>query len=326
MSTITSARRLGFAAALVLGSVGASAAPREIPLPGDRAFPESITSTGDGTLYVGGLATGGVLRARAGSAQAEPWIKPGAYDTRSVFGVLADEKSRTLWVCSNDVSSLGVPGPTSVEGGFLKGFDLDTGEGKISARLPGAHALCNDMAIAPDGAVLVTNSLAPQILRLAPGGKQLDVWLSDPAFTPPKGGVGLDGIAFGGDGNLYVDTFDKAELFRIDVKDGKAARVTKLQASRPLALADALRPAEGGSFLMIEGAGRLDRATVSGDRVSIETLKDGFAQPTGVTWVGTTAWVAEGQLSHLFNPKSGPAKLPFRIYAVPLSGPEPAQP
>ena len=50
---------------------------------------------------------------------------------------------------------------------------------------------------------------------------------------------------------------------------------------------------------MIEGGGCLDRVTVTGDNVAIETIKDGFLQPTGVTRDGNTAWVTEGQLSRL---------------------------
>ena len=60
----------------------------------------------------------------------------------------------------------------------------------------------------------VTNSLAPQILRLKPGSTQLEVWLESPAFEqPPQGAPGLDGIAFGGDGNLYVNTFANSNCF-----------------------------------------------------------------------------------------------------------------
>lgn len=71
---------------------------------------------------------------------------------------------------------------------------------------------------------------------------------------------------------------------------------------------------------MIEGGGRLDRVTVTGDDVLIETIKDGFTQPTGVTSVGNTAWVSEGQLSALGYPDKGDApRLPFRVYAVPFS-------
>ena len=57
------------------------------------------------------------------------------FDSRSTFGVLVDERSNLLWVCSNDMSGKGVPGPSSIPGSYLKGFDLSTGEGKISAAL-----------------------------------------------------------------------------------------------------------------------------------------------------------------------------------------------
>jgi len=319
---LSPARSIWLAALFAIGGTAARAAPPVIELPGDRAFPESITSTADGTLYVSSLDGGGVFRVPPGQPQAEPWIKPGAYDSRSTFGLLADGNANTLWVCSNDASALGVPGPGSVKGSFLKGFDLKTGNGKLSAALPGPRTLCNDMALGPDGSVYVTNSFAPQILRLKPGGTQLDVWLTDPQFEPPKNGAGLDGIAFGGDGNIYVNTFTPSEFFRVDVKDGVAGTVTKLKTSRPLSHPDGLRALQGNRFLMIEGEGSLDRVTVTGGDVAIETIKDGFVQPTGVTWNQNTAWVSEGQLSSLVYPDKGEApRLPFRVYAVPLSGP-----
>ena len=310
-------RRLGVAAVLVLAASASHGAPAVIALPGDHAFPESIGSTADGTLYVSSPAAGGVLRIKPG-AKPEPWIKPGAFGTRSTFGVLADEKSGTLWVCSNDVSTLGAPGPSTVKGAFLKGFDLKTGEGKVSAALPGSHEFCNDMAVAADGSVLVTDSWAAKIYRLRPGAKALDVWVESPMFTPPQAGAGLDGISFGGDGNLYVDLFNDAKMFRVDVKDGQADRVTELKPSREVKLTDAIRDARGSSFLMIEGSGKLDRVTIDGDAARIETLKDGMAGPTGVTRVGDAAYVTEGQLPKLFGyPASGPS-LPFKVYQVPL--------
>ncbi len=310
------------AAALTAGwGVTALAAPQSVTLPGKQAYPESVTSTSDGTLYVGSFATGGVARVRPGQSQAESWIKPGAFDTRSTLGVLADERSKTLWVCSNDLSAMGVPGPSSVTGSELKGFDLATGQGKLSARLPGPHTFCNDIAVGSDGSVYVTNTAAPQILRLRPGEKQLQVWATDPAFNPPAKGGGLDGLSFGPDGNLYVDTFTKAELFRVEVKDGNAGTITKLQPSRPLTLTDALRPDPKGGFLMIEGSGKLDHLTIDGDKATVRTLKDGYTGPTGVTPVGNTAWVSEGQLSYLLDPanKGQSPHLPFKLYAVDLS-------
>lgn len=289
---------------------------RPVEVPGERAFTESISAGPDGTLYLSSLASGGIARIRPGASTAEPWIKPGAFDTRSTFGVFVDAKSNILWVCSNDVSVLGVPGPSSVPGSQLKGFDLATGEGKVTAPLPGKATLCNDIAVTDDGTIYVTNSLTPQILKLKPGAKDLEVFVEDKQFQPPKG-AGLDGIAFGADGNIYVNTFNGGEFFRVDVKDGVAGKVTKLETSRPLSLPDGIRHLSGQTFLMAEGSGSLDRITVEGDKVTVETVKDGLKEPTSFAKIGDTAWVSEGQLSHLFDPKTnGPPKLPFEIVPV----------
>jgi hypothetical protein len=157
-------------------------------------------------------------------------------------------------------------------------------------------------------------------LKLSPGGKQLEVWYSDSSLQPAPNGTGLDGIAFGSDGNQYVNRFDAADLYRIDVKGGKAGKLTKLNPSRKLELTDGIRPLGQGVFLLIEGAGRLDTMTIKGDNALIATLKDGYVTPTGVTPVGDIAWVSEGQLDYLFDPARHGQKprLPFKLFAVPL--------
>jgi hypothetical protein len=60
--------------------------------------------------------------------------------------------------------------------------------------------------------------------------------------------------------------------------------------------------------------------TPKGDTVAVETLKDGFLTPTGITVVGHTAWISEGQLSYIFDPlqKIQKPNLPFHIYSVDL--------
>jgi len=234
------------AAALTVGS--ASAGPTEVALPGDHVFPESITSTRDGTLFVGSFADGGIFRVTPGASKAEPWIKPGANGSRSTFGVLADERSNTLLVCSNDASGFGVPGPGNAKGSALKAFDLATGEPKGSTPLPGNPTLCNDIALGPDGSAYVTDSFNPHILRLKPGAGEFEVWASDPRFAPPKGGAGLDGIAIGRDGAVYVDTFTPGGLFKVAVADGKTGEVATLQTSRKITLPDSLRSYGDNTF------------------------------------------------------------------------------
>jgi len=186
-----------------------------------------------------------------------------------------------------------------------------------SIPLPGDRA--NDITIGPDKAAYVTNTAAPQILRLAPRARKLEVWFTDPSLQP-ESGAGLDGLAFGPDGNLYVDRYTPGDLYRINVKNGKATGFTKLTPSRTLVLADAIRRIGNSRFLIVEGGGRLDSFTVHGDEVAVEALKDGFVTPTGVAVVGNTAWVSEGQLAYVFDPsrKNQKPNLPFHIYSVDL--------
>lgn len=287
----------------------ASAQPSAIPLPSASKFPESLAASSDGTLYVSSLTDGGIVRVRPGSGVAEAWIRPGAFATRSTFGVLTDERAGLLWVCSNDATPIGVKGPNAIEGAFVKGFDLATGEGRISLPLPGGPALCNDLAIGSDGALYVTDTLQPQILRLKPGTSALEVWLADDRL---KGG--LDGIAFGRDGALYVNTFIAGELFRIETRDGAAGPVTKLQTSRPLTFPDGLK-ASGTGLLMVEGGGPLSTVTITGDRAEITTIKD-FAGPTGLAQAGATLWVAEGQLDVLMDPAKRGQTPSFQLRAI----------
>jgi streptogramin lyase len=311
------ARALG-AVALVLavassGAAGAQTAPVSVP---DKSFPESVTSTSDGTLYAGSFNLGGVVKATSGG-KAEQFVKPGAGDSRSTLGVLADEKSGMLYVCSNDLSGLGVAGPGDAKGAALKLFDLKSGVLKGSLALKDPKSLCNDIAVGSDGTAYVTDSFTPNVYSLKPGGSSLEVFATDPALAPAKDGVGLDGIAFGADGNLYVTTYIPAALFRIAVKDGKAGAVTALKSSRPLDHADAMRTF-GDSLLLIEGNGKLDKVTVKGDAAEIETIKDGFAEPVSVTQVGKTAWVAEGKLSYIIGDNKGKDPGAFALKPVAL--------
>ena len=301
-------------------TVQATQKVESIPVPGTKAFPESITSTSDGALFVGRLGDRGIVRVKPRSAESTVFVRPGASGSRSILGVFADVAASTLWACSNDLSALGGPASGSDTGSALKGFDLKTGVGKRSVSLPGSHAFCNDITVDSKGSVYITDSANPTILRLSPGASTFEVFARDSAFSPPQGGFGLDGIAFGSDGNLYVTTYTVGELVRVEVRDGRAERVTTLTGSRHLEFPDALRALGDHSFLLIEGSGRLDRVVIQGEAFAVTPIHSGFATPTSVTRIGTTAWVSEGQPSFFFDPskKNLSPSLPFRIYAVPL--------
>jgi len=103
-----------------------------------------------------------------------------------------------------------------------KGFDLRTGAAQRSVPLPEPNAFCNDIAVDASGAVYVTDSAGPNVLRLPAGASTFEVFASNQQFLPPNAeSAGLDGIAFGGDGNLYVTTYAAGGLFRIEVDRGR---------------------------------------------------------------------------------------------------------
>src|SRR5258705_12428078 len=81
----------------------AAAGPLSIALPGERAFPESITSASDGSLFVGRLGEGGIVRVDPRTGAAALFVVPGAAGSRSITGVFADEASGTLWAWSNSL-------------------------------------------------------------------------------------------------------------------------------------------------------------------------------------------------------------------------------
>src|SRR6201998_4764728 len=130
LSRHTQAALAGALFASVVWMTAVVAGPSSIALPGERAFPESITSTRDGTLFVGRLGEGGVVRVDPRTGAAALLVAPGAAGSRSITGVLADEASGTLWACSNDLSALGGPSGGADQGAALKAFDLRSGAAK----------------------------------------------------------------------------------------------------------------------------------------------------------------------------------------------------
>jgi len=288
----------------------AGQAVTEITLPATRIFPESITSTADGTLIVGSLGHGNVLRIAPGKTTADEWIKPGAGGLNNVLGVYADEKGKTLWVCSNNLENKG-------DATAVMAFDLKSGAPKGTYKLPGEGPLCNDIAVGSDGTAYIADTRLATVLMLKPGSKALEVAAKDPLLA------GADGLAFGDKTTLYVNSVTANKLLRVDLgSDGKSKKVTELKLSRPLDRPDGMRAIGSHRMLLAENSGKMDIVTFEGpdkQNAVIKTIKEGLESTPGVTATRGMAWLIEGKLNYR-NDAALKDKDPgtFKMVAVPL--------
>lgn len=245
---------------------------------------ENLTSSQDGSVYFGSTAKGTIYRAAPGASQAEPWIQATTAGLTNVLGVLADDKTNTLWVCQNNTGGRG--GAPIVGQTALRSFDLKSGSAKGTYPFPTNGGVCNDMAIAADGTVYATESFGNRIHRLRPGAAALDMWVTDPQLSA------IDGIALLADGAVYVNTFSSGQLFRIPVNpDGSAGALVPIATSLPLSRPDGLRTVGPRTLIQAEGQGRVTELTVNGNRADVRVLRDGLTGPTGVTLLGDNALV-----------------------------------
>ncbi len=296
--------------------------PAHIIVQGERIFPESLTSTADGAVIIGSIGQRAIYRAAPGSALAVPWITAGTDGIHSIFGVLADEASGTLWACSN---SFGPPQPGAAPPhAMLYAFDLRTGAPKARYPFPAAGSLCNDISIGPDGTAYATDTNNMEVVRLRKGATALDEWVGNGAFGP-RGGI-VDGIVVL-DGRVIVGTLATSKLFSVPIEaDGNAGPVTEVTLDQPLAGPDGIRRFGRNGLLLAEGGGggRLSRVIVNGDHGTVTVIRQGFPDgPVAVTVVGTTAYLLEGQLASLMRRAADPSgkPKPFRATAVEVGSP-----
>lgn len=291
----------GLLIALVTGgsALASPDLPATISIPGDRLFTESLTSSRDGTVYVASYGIDGygartIYRASPGSAVAEVWIPPATDMSPGYLGVFADDSTNTLWACVLPERMAG--GPQTAPS-ILRAFDLATGAIKASFPLPTSEAICNDIAIAGDGAVYATDTENMEVVRLRPGASALEVWSGSGAFGA-RGGI-LDGIAILGD-RLFVNTLATNKLFAVPIEpDGTAGPVSAIELNRPILAPDGMR-SFGQDLLLVEsgGPGRLSRVTLSGNSGVVATLGEGYpGGAVAVTVVGTNAYVLTAQFS-----------------------------
>jgi streptogramin lyase len=297
-------------AAGAVGKAPDAGSTNTLELPGKDFFPESISASADGTLFVGSLGQGAIARFAPGKTSFD-WFVPSGGPAKNIAGVLVDDVEKLVYACAVNLSTT----PPSTIG--VHAYAIAGGALKGSYPLPGG-GFCNDMALNKAGDLYVADSFG-RVLKLAKGAAALTVWSSDPLLAPSSpSGFGADGIVTDGNKNVYVNTFSDGRLLRIPIgADGSAGKVVELKVSPKLESPDGMRLLDASTIIVAEGAGRLTKVTLAGDTARATPIATGLDEPTSTAIVGDDFWVSEGQLGHLFGSSTGPASLPFRLRRIP---------
>ena len=305
--------------AIALAALVAPAFAADIALP-EHAHPEGVVFDDDGNLYVTSMGRGAVDRVRPGADTADPFIAPGSGGLMGAQGGRIDAKRGLLYVCSSHNGA----NPHAKKGASaLKAFALKDGSLQGSWDLPGgAKAYCNDMVVLPSGAVLVTDSLNPEILVLRPGSDKLDVWLKSDKFAGES--YALNNLALEADARtLYIGKLDSGELLRLRLTadEQPAGEPEIIRLPRRIDDPDGIALLAPGKMLICEASvvanrGKISLLEMDGDRARLTPVIENadLAVPTGVAVHDGKIYVAESQVAALFIPERAKDGLkPFRV-------------
>jgi len=267
-----------------------------------------MNAAADGTLFVGSLATGMVVKFAPGSLDFQVLVAPGTL--KNVAGVLVDDADGTVLVCNDDV--------TFASNAEVRRLDPSTGASLATYSFP-SPAFCNDMAFDTAHNLYVTDSTG-SIYTLANGSAATTFtrWLSDPLLAPSSAsGFGADGIVYDGVGALYVNTFSDSRLLKIAVNgDGTAGAITQITVTPAITNPDGMRLVDANT-VVIAGGGDITEVAVTGSAGAATILSNRMDSPTSLVKVGNYYFVSEGQLGHLFGFTPGLPNLPFLIQRIP---------
>jgi sugar lactone lactonase YvrE len=235
-----------------------------INLVGDTFFPEGIAAAEDGTLYIGSVALGTIVRVPADSTTPEAF----AADTvseRGVIGLKVDDDRELLWFCDSDPRQ----NPSAAA---VVGLSLDDGSEVVRHELTAAGStsfFCNDILVDPAGNVWATESFAGIVYRIPSAdvmtADSAEIWLEGGEAAPPMpGGFGANGLALVG-GQLIVANGGTGTLFAVDpassdpAADARRITLTEGSATTPVTLCgpDGLLAVPGSSdeLIVVENGG-----------------------------------------------------------------------
>jgi sugar lactone lactonase YvrE len=166
---------------------------------GPDLIPEGIAvDSRTGTFYVGSIRKRTIVAVDRNGVT-RTFVPPRHAGQLAVLGVKVDESRDLLWATSYASSQIEGAAPSQRTAGGLRAYALRDGSVKRSIEFgDGEEHLPNDIAIADDGTIYVTDSKAGRVWRVPPGRDVLE------PITAPNALAYPNGIALGADGALYV--------------------------------------------------------------------------------------------------------------------------
>lgn len=304
------ARTFAMACMAIASCTGVSAQGRSasIAIDDSQVFPENITSSANGTVWVGSMSKGNVYILRPHSRAAVLWVDGKHAGLQRVLGLYADEKRGNLWVCDGGR----LPSENSaITDSKIVNFDIKTSQVRRVYPLEAGRS-CNDFAVFKDGTVFATDFGTGSILVLKPGSATFSEWLRRSEIAS------ADGIAVD-DRSIIVGDIKSGLLYRIGLsRDLNPENLVGIKLSRQLAWPDGIRLYKPHVLLLAESAGRISRIDLSGDQGIVTTLRDGLGgNPAGVTTVGRKIYYVRAKFEYFLGHKIDPDPSVIDMFEIP---------
>lgn len=237
----------------------------------------------------------------------------------SFLGAEVDGARRRLWVCEVDLRG-------SQPASRVVALDLEEARPVSGQELP-PGAYCNDVAVAADGSVYVSDSAQPNIYKVDADG-ELELFATDPRFAPSiEGQLGLNGIAVAPDGeSLLVVRMSSPALFRVGLGEPREVSAVGLTGDEFGVPDDPRFPGPDGVAFLGESLyvafdGGVQEVAFVGEEHRRASVRTTTAVPRGLSSLTVTE---DGQLYAIDSEayrvlyEGRPAELPFRIVRVDL--------
>lgn len=310
-----------------------------LELPGPTFYPSALAATANGTLFVGGIL-GEIVKFSPSSIDPVVVLEPAAPPNAPIVipGMLADDASRTLYVCGNIFTAAG-GNPFASSAASLYAYDFD-GKLKTSYPLPNqGHSICTDLVFDDHHNLYITEEAVGAIDLLKSGSSTIAEWTSgallEPSTAnpnlPPFGAHNAAYVDEGGNEFLYVTNFTKSTLVKIPVNaDGSAGRAVQqavMGAPAPvpsiaLANPEGIRTIDADHLVGTMGpfgslGSLIEYVRTAPDTWTITPLRNNLKGPTTVVASKGSYWITEAQAAQFIlwaaTGKAPTLDLPFKV-------------